>query len=57
VEVGPPWLVTAILRGPEETAVELSAASMSEQGKREAGKTQLGHARKGKRGGVQCGQC
>jgi hypothetical protein len=26
-------------------------------GKREAGKTQLGHARKGKRGGVQCGQC
>jgi hypothetical protein len=31
--------------------VELSAASMSEQGKREAGKTQLGHTRKGKRGG------
>jgi hypothetical protein len=43
------------LHGPEETAVELSAASMSEQGKRKARESQLGHARKGKRG-VWCGR-
>jgi hypothetical protein len=45
----------AVLRGPEETTVELSAASMSEQGKREAGKSWLGRACKGKRG-VRCGR-
>jgi hypothetical protein len=39
------------LRGPEETTVELSAASMLEQGKRKARKSRLGRARKGKRGG------
>jgi hypothetical protein len=38
------------LHGPEETAVELSTAAMSEQGKWEAGKSRLGRARKGKRG-------
>jgi hypothetical protein len=41
----------AVLRGPEEMTVELSTASMSEQGKkREAGKSWLSHVRKGKRG-------
>jgi hypothetical protein len=43
------------LSGPEETAVELSAASMLEQEKRKAGKSRLGHARMGKRGGSSAG--
>jgi hypothetical protein len=47
-----------VLRGLEETTVDLSAASMPEQGKRKARESMLGHARKGKRGGVVwCGRC
>jgi hypothetical protein len=44
-----------ILQRPEEAVVELSAASMSEQGKRKARESWLGHAHKGKRG-VWCGR-
>jgi hypothetical protein len=44
-------LKRGVLRGPEETTVELSAASMPEQGKRKARQSRLGRARKGKRGG------
>jgi hypothetical protein len=40
-----------ILCGPEETTVELLAASISEQGKRNVRESRLGRARKGKRGG------
>jgi hypothetical protein len=40
-----------ILRGPEKTAVELSTASMPEQGKRKVRENRLSRARKGKRGG------
>jgi hypothetical protein len=51
--VGVLW--RGILLGPEETAVELSAASMPEQGKRKARKSRLGHACKGKRRGSDAG--
>jgi hypothetical protein len=40
-----------ILHGPEETTVELSAASIPEQGKRKTRESRLGRARMGKRGG------
>jgi hypothetical protein len=40
-----------VLRGPEETALEHLAASMPEWEKRKARESQLGLARKGKRGG------
>jgi hypothetical protein len=69
VEKGPSWPATAsevtgagevvgvlrrgVLYGLEETAVELSVASMPEQGKRKERKSRLGCAHKGKRG-VRC---
>jgi hypothetical protein len=40
-----------IFHGPEEAAVELSTASMPEEGKRKARESRLSCARKGKRGG------
>jgi hypothetical protein len=43
------------LRGPEKTAVELSTASMPEQGKRKVRENRLSRARKGKRGGFGAG--
>jgi hypothetical protein len=71
VEKGPSWPATAsevtgagevvgvlrrgVLYGLEETTVELSVASMPEQGKRKARKSRLGCAHKGKRGGSGAG--
>jgi hypothetical protein len=49
--VGGGVLRRGFLHGLKETAVELSAASMPEQGKRKARKSQLGRACKGKQGG------